>query len=57
MPASPDRLFETSHRSPLLTLGEDVWLPVPRLSTHAPRTSHPPGTMQPPFFALEEVGA
>jgi hypothetical protein len=38
-------------------VGEDAWRPVPRLPASAPRTSRPPGAVQPPLFALEEVSA
>jgi putative transposase len=57
---TPDQLFETPHRSPqppLWTWGEDEWLPVLRLPAYAPRKSRPPGAVQPPLFALEEVSA
>lgn len=57
---TPEQLFETPHRSPqppLWTWGEDKWLPVLRLPAYAPRKSRPPGAVQPPLFALEEVSA
>ena len=46
-----------SPQPPLWTSGEDEWLPVLRLPAYAPRTSRPPGAVQPPLFALEEVSA
>jgi hypothetical protein len=57
---TPEQLFETPHHSPQLPLwtwGEDEWLPVLRLPAYAPRKSRPPGAVQPPLFALEEVSA
>jgi len=57
---TPEQLFETPHRSPqppLWPWGEDEWRPVLRLPADAPRTSRPPGAVQPPLFALEEVSA
>jgi len=55
-----EQLFETAHRSPQLPLwtrGDDGWLPVLRLPAYAPRRSQPIGAVQPPLFALEDVGA
>jgi hypothetical protein len=57
---APERLIETPRRSPqppLWTWGEGEWRPVLRLPAYAPRESRPPGAVQPPFFALEEVSA
>ncbi len=57
---TPEQLCETPHRSPqppLWTWGEDEWRPVLRLPADAPRTSRPPGAVQPPLFALEAVSA
>ena len=57
---TPEQLFETAHRSPQLPLwtrGDDGWLPVLRLPAYAPRRSQPIGAVQPPLFALEDVGA
>lgn len=58
--AKPEQLFETPHRSPQppqWTWGEDDWLSVLRSPAYAPRTSRPPGAVQPPLFALEGVSA
>lgn len=56
----PEHLFDTPYQSPQLplwTAGDDDWLPVLRLPAYAPRRPRPTGAMQPPLFALEEVGA
>lgn len=58
---TPERLFETPHRSPQppLWARDDDWRPVLRLPASAPRRPQPqpPGATQPPFFPLDEVGA
>jgi transposase len=57
---TPERLFETPHQSPqppLWAWGEDEWLPVLRLPAYAPRQPRTTSAVQPPLFALEEVGA
>jgi len=51
-----ERLFETP-QLPLWTWGEEEWLLVLRLPADAPRQPRSPGTVQPPLFQLEEVGA
>jgi len=56
---TPAQLFETPHRSPqqpLWTWGEDEWLPVLRVPAYAPREARSTDAVQPPLFALEEVG-
>ena len=40
-----------------MDVGEDEWLLVLRQPAYAPRKLCPPGAVQPPLFALEEVSA
>jgi hypothetical protein len=57
---TPEQLFETPHRSPQLPLwtwgDDDDWLPVLRLPAYAALRPRPTGAVQPPLFALDEVG-
>ncbi len=55
---TPEQLFETPHQlpqPPLWTWGDDGWLPVLRLPAYAARRA-PSAAVQPPLFAVEEVG-